>query len=328
MRKRSHEIKRFNEISKQPESEMIGESQSCGTQQRRAGQWITLSLCAMVLVAGIFEQLMRNGQDYAANFAPAWIPFVAAVIAAGGIIRLNFNQRWIRVQAAMLWIGLLLMVWTANGLPFILLRVSPVKSSDFDWPGLATRLLALVTAIMLGRIVLTQKAATASNRSATWYAYAAFVLALPYPVLRICWAFGGTIGITIQGAAGSGFAPLLFAIPWVLAAVLSLFLVSTPSWMPRRLLLIAGWTATAIVSMIGPLACWFLVTQLIAGTLRAPEGMKIWVPCLFYSSWFLWAIAAGAATRSYQLRSAITPDILSNVTDLQKASFNKNEKVL
>ena len=29
-----------------------------------------------------------------------------------------------------------------------------------------------------------------------------------------------------------------------------------------------------------------------------------WVPALFYGSWFLWAIAAAAATRSYQLRSA------------------------
>jgi hypothetical protein len=107
---------------------------------------------------------------------------------------------------------------------------------------------------------------------------------------------------------------LLIAIPWLLAAALSLFLVSTPLWMPRRLLLVAGWTATAIVAMIGPAACWSLVTQLVAGGNRGPEDMAIWVPCLFYSSWFLWAIAAGAATRSYQLRSASTEDILTNVT--------------
>jgi hypothetical protein len=30
----------------------------------------------------------------------------------------------------------------------------------------------------------------------------------------------------------------------------------------------------------------------------------MWVPGLFYGSWLLWPIAAGAATRSYQLRSA------------------------
>jgi hypothetical protein len=183
-----------------------------------------------------------------------------------------------------------------------------------DWPGLATRTLALAAVVVLARLALARPASAAASRPASWYGYAAFVLALPYPVLRICWAFGGMIGITIPGAAGSGFAPLLFAIPWMLAAVLSLFLVLTPSWMPRRLLLIAGWTATAIVAMIGPMACWTLVSQLMMGTISVPEGMKIWIPCLFYGSWFLWAIAAGAATRSYQLRSAGSAIVSVDVT--------------
>lgn len=294
MKIRSREVQQLIRISKQSGSE----------RNSRSRQWIALALCALVLVAGVVRQLISNLPDYASNFAPGWIPFIAPVIAAAGIIRLNGNQRWLRIQGVMRWIGLLLIVWTANGLPFDLLRLSPLMPPGIDWPGMVTRMLALAAAIMLGRIVLARPAATVSNRPGTWYAYAAFLLALPYPVLRICWAFGGTIGITIPGAAGSGFAPLLFAIPWMLAAVLSLFLVSKPGWMPRRLLLIAGWTATAIVAMIGPAAFWFMVTQSIAGTARLPEGMKFWIPCLFYSSWFLWAIAAGAATRSYQLRSA------------------------
>ena len=33
-------------------------------------------------------------------------------------------------------------------------------------------------------------------------------------------------------------------------------------------------------------------------------GIAFWVFGLFYGSWLLWAIAAGVATRSYQLRSA------------------------
>jgi len=98
----------------------------------------------------------------------------------------------------------------------------------------------------------------------------------------------------------------------MLAASLSLFLISKPRWMPRRLLLAAGWTATAIVAMIGPAACWSVVTQIIEGNLSGPDGMKFWVPCLFYGSWFLWTIAAGAATRSYQLRSKLEkPGVLT-----------------
>jgi len=126
-------------------------------------------------------------------------------------------------------------------------------------------------------------------------------LALPF--LRLCWAFGGIIGLTHPGAAGTGFAPLIIAIPWMMAAVLSLLMVSSPHWIPRRLLLAAGWTATIIVAMIGPAAFWMIITSLIKGGAEGPEGMAGWVPLLFYSSWFLFALAIRAATRSYQLRT-------------------------
>jgi hypothetical protein len=68
--------------------------------------------------------------------------------------------------------------------------------------------------------------------------------------------------------------------------------------------LVAGWSATTIVAMIGPAAFWMIITSLIRGGVKGPEGMAIWVPFLFYGSWFLFAIAIGAATLSYQLRSA------------------------
>ena len=143
-----------------------------------------------------------------------------------------------------------------------------------------------------------------TNHLGSWYGYAAFGLALPYPVLRTWWALGGTPGLMWPGAAGQGFAPWLMSIPWLLAAALSLLLVSTWRLMPRRLLVIAGWSATAVVAMIGPAACWSLVPTLLGGNDTGLVGIAFWVPCLFYGSWLLWAIAAGAATRSYQLRGA------------------------
>jgi hypothetical protein len=105
------------------------------------------------------------------------------------------------------------------------------------------------------------------------------------------------------GAAGDGFVPWLACIPWLMAAILSLLLVATPRWLPRRLLVGAGWFATAVVAMIGPAACWSLVTALAAGRDLGLAGIANWVPCLFYGSWLLWAIAAAAATRAYQLYS-------------------------
>jgi len=294
--------------------ERIIESQGSNKKGSKSGQLIVFALCVAVIAATVVEQFVHNRPDYTGTFAPKWISLVAAGFAAAGIIRLNGLPRWFRVQRALLWAGLMLMIWTANGLPFDLLRMTPLMPLGVDWPGLVTRTLALAAVIMLARIALAHPNTTATARPSSWYGYAAFVMAMPYPVLRICWALGGTVGLMYPGAAGSGFAPLLIAIPWILAAALSLCLASARPCMPRRLLLTAGWTATAIVAMIGPAAFWSIVTKLVEGGDIGIKGMRTWVPCLFYSSWFLWAIAAGAATRSYQLRSVSSPDILTDIT--------------
>ena len=284
-------------------------SQSKQTQNGRTGQLIALAFCLAVLVAGIVKQLVHSHQTYAKTFAPEWIPFIAATLAVAGLIRLNSFPKGLRVQRAFRWISLLLMIWTANGLPFDLLRLTPLVPLPIDWPGFITRTLALVAAILLARLVLVRPANPTSADIATWYGYVAFLLALPYPLMRTCWAFGGTLGLLKPGAAGEGFLPWLACIPWLLAAILSLFLASKQSKMPRRLMLAAGWTATTIVSMIGPAACWAMVSKLMEGGDLNFLGIKFWVPCLFYGSWFLWAIFAGAATRSYQIRSAGFSDV-------------------
>jgi hypothetical protein len=278
----------------------------------RAEPWIGLALCAMVGLGWAWEQLVPN-PDGSQAFAPDWLPLAAAGVAAAGIMPLDGSPRWLRVQRALRWTSLLLMVWAANGLPFDLLTAAglighrtasgAIVLSSVYWPGLATRAFALAAAVVLARLALARPTAPASTRAATWYGYAAFLLALPYPVLRTHWALGGTLGLTGPGAAGQGWEPLLIAIPWVLAAALSLLLVSPRSWMPRRLLLAAGWSATIIVAMIGPAALWALVSGSADGGDTGNGGIATWVFALFYGSWFLFAIAAGAATRSYQLRS-------------------------
>ena len=221
-----------------------------------------------------------------------------------------------RLQPALRWTSLLLMVWAANGLPFDLLTAAGLMGhrtasgaivlSSVYWPGLATRAMALAAAFVVARLAFAHSAAPAT-RPAIWYGFAAFLFALPYPILRVHWALGGSVGLASPGAAGEGWEPLLIAIPWVLAAALSLLLVSPPDWVSRRLLLAAGWSATAIVAMIGPAAFWSFVSALATRSLPGPGEIEFWVFGLFYCSWFLFAIAAGAATRSYQLRSSARP---------------------
>jgi len=277
---------------------------------RKAEPWIALALCAAVLLGWALGHLVGNRLDYATSFAPDWLPFAAAGLAAAGIMLLNGRPQLQRLRGALIWGGLLLMVWAANGLPLDLLRLTPLMPPGVDWPGLATRAVALAAAVVLARLTLadppdpTSTGEVRSTHVVRWYGYAAFALALTYPFLRTWWLLGGTLGLNWPGAAGHGFEAWLACIPWLLAAALSLLLVSTPRWMPRKLLLGAGWSATAVVAMIGPAACWSLVAKLVGGGDLALGGIATWVPCLFYGSWFLWAIAAGAATRSYQLRSA------------------------
>ncbi len=265
--------------------------------------WIGFALSVAVALAWVIEQLVPDRPAYAQIFAPNGLPLVAAGFAAVGMWPLEGSPGWIRLQRALRWTGLLLMVWAANGWPLDVFRVVGLIPLGVDWPGLVTRSLALASALVLLQRVLG-RAAPGSAPPSAWYGYAAFVLALPYPILRTDWALGGTLGLQWAGAAGVGWEPWLFSIPWLAAAGLSLFLVSPPHWMPRRLLLVGGWSATAIVAMIGPSACWVLITSMVSGGISGPGGIEFWVPVIFYSSWLLWAIFAGAATHSYQLRSA------------------------
>ena len=277
-------------------------------------RWIGVALCAGVLLGWTLERLHPVQQDAVAPLAPEWLPLVGAAFAAAALVPPGRSPLGGRARRSLAWLGILLMVWLANGLPFDLLTMAglighrtasgDIVMSTVYWPGLVTRALALAVAVVLAREVLGHAETSSSDRPASWYGYAALLLALPYPVLRLHWALGGTLGLTEPGAAGEGWEPLLIAIPWVLAAALSLLLVSPPHWIPRRLLLAAGWSATVIVAMIGPAALWAFVSALISGGDTGSSDIALWVFGLFYGSWFMWAIAAAAATRSYQLRSA------------------------
>ncbi len=268
---------------------------------------IALALCIALLLAWVVKITFFQNHSNSNTMSPLWLQPLAAILAAMGIMKLDNSSGWQRVQKVLHVTGLILMVWAANGLLFDFLKMAgligdPVTRirATVNWPDAVMRMLAFAAAIFLARLLLTKSSV---SRHHPWYGYAAFVLALPYPVLRVWWALGGTPGISHPGDAGEGFEPVIIAIPWMLAAVLSLLLASPPSWISRRLLLISGWSATAIVASIAPAACWTMVSTFINGSQTSGDGIATWVFCLFYSSWFLWSIAAFAATRSYQMKS-------------------------
>jgi len=181
-------------------------------------------VCLAVTAAWLVQRLFPSQGDAIEAFAaPDWLPLAAAVCGAAGIMSLDRSALWLRVRAALRWTGLLLMVWAASGLPFDLLTAAglmghrtaagEIVQSTVYWPALATRAFALAAVVMLARLTLAQPAGPASTRLPATLGYLAFVLALPYPVLRVHWALGGTLGLKSPGGAGAGWEPLLIAIP-------------------------------------------------------------------------------------------------------------------
>ena len=151
-----NEKQQLSGISPRSRKDLIVESKISPIPGNKAKHWIALSLCAAVLIAGLLKQLVPDRPDYADSFAPVWISFIAAGFAAAGIIRFKYRHRLLRVQRALLWGGILLMVWTANGLLFDLLRLTPLMPPGIDWPGMATRSLALAAVVALARIALAR----------------------------------------------------------------------------------------------------------------------------------------------------------------------------
>lgn len=274
----------------------------------RSELWIAAVLLTALAAAGTLG-LVVGRPAYAETLTPAWLPLVAAGLTAAIIVYLNARRAIPRLGLAATWGCLLLLLWTASGLPLDLLRAASLLFPGFmppgvDWPGMAIRALALAALVVLARHALARRPVV-STEPAIWYGYAALVLSLPYPVLKTWWALGGSFGLRWPGADGlaGSFALWLPAVPWLVAAVLSALLIATPHWMPRRLLLAGGWSATCLVAVIGPVACLSFVAALIAGDPLETGGMATWVFGLVYGSWFCWAIAGAAATRSYQVRS-------------------------
>jgi hypothetical protein len=290
---------------------------------RRWEPWLGLTLCAVLVVTWVTGELIASHPAYADALGVAWLPLPAAALAAAAfLVRVDAHPASARVCRPLTWGALLVAIWAAGGLLIDLLRVAALLAPGLmpvgvDWAGLVTRALALAIGILLAHQALrtsgdgAQTVRGERGARARWYAVAAFALALPYPLLKTFWALGGSAGLLTTGAGGhlSDGAALhrlalwLPAVPWLLAAALSLLLVRPRRGVPRRLLLTAGWSAAAVVASFAPAACVSLLGGLATGDAETGD-IAPWVFALVYGSWFLWLVAAAAATRSYQLRTA------------------------
>jgi hypothetical protein len=299
--------------------------------------WAALGACAAILGAVAAQSMLPGlpgGQDYTSGFAPWWATVTAATLGAVAMLPAagwpRVRRAWVprRVVLAAGWGACVLLVWSAAGVVFDVLRVAAVLGIPglppvVDWPGLVTRAAALGGAALLApAIVCYQRASrggcagcgrapSATTRPTAWLGYAAFGLAFPYPLLKLYWALGGALGwggdFARHGAVGE---TLMLGV----GATLSLALVQqwgrvVPRWVPlvagkrvaRWLVLIPAWAATAVLVTMGALVAFGSLSQalgLVDGPARFSGAGR--VVFLVYGGWLLFGLALGGATWAYQ----------------------------
>lgn len=265
---------------------------------------------------------------------PSWVTPAAAALAILGAVAMTAPHRYLRVVLALNGVALTLLVWAAGGVLFdIVMTISWLVVPDFfmpDWPSGAARGLSLVTALLSFRATVRyrrcvrgecvrcgQSPSTPPIRQRLWLGYAAFLLGLPYPILKTHWALGGTIGLDYPNPARDGFTSGWLVVPAALVGlVLSLALVHRwgriwPRWVPglagkptpRGLLLFGGWFGTGLLLTMGFPGIAEILQSLEGRPTPPVEGMHEWPSTLFYASWFLWGLVFAPATRLYQLRT-------------------------
>lgn len=140
--------------------------------------------------------------------------------------------------------------------------------------------------------------------------YAACAWALVFAAVSFYWAAGGTIGADTIGPALANLAlardPEFVAILWItgalklVAGLLALALVQRRGWfIPRWLLLVAGWGAGAGLILYGG-ASFVQHALMVAGTIAVPAGLgetaARWHLLLWDPWWLLGGLLFAAAT--------------------------------
>ncbi|MFC0274972.1 hypothetical protein ACFFIX_27100 [Metabacillus herbersteinensis] len=149
-----------------------------------------------------------------------------------------------------------------------------------------------------------------------WFGYTAFVLSFPYPMLKIYWSLGGTLGGGQSFSQHSAYGEILV---FGACALLSLALVQKwgrifPRWVPffagkkipRFILITGGWVAACLTVPMGFLAIFGYLMQAI-GLADGPvsfDGTGLMV-FIVYGEWLLLGIALGGATLAYQHQTRV-----------------------
>ena len=313
--------------------------QSSDNQQQNFFQmWATFGTCAIILVAVTLRSFFPDGLDYTKGFAPTWITCLAAIL---GIIVIFLEMSWLHVQLMprllvliIAWGACVFLIWSSAGIVFDIFRTAAVLGIPglppiVDWLGFLTRTVNLIGAILLasstisfqrisrGACIVCGYGPLTKTQSNRWLGYTAFVLSFPYPLLKIYWSFGGTLGGGQNFGHHTAYGEtLLFSAN----ALLSLALVQKwgrtfPLWMPflagkkfpRWIPITGGWIATCMIAPMGFLAIFGTFMQILGFTDGpVPFDSNTLMVFIVYGNWLLLGASIGGATWFYQQQTRAT----------------------
>lgn len=253
--------------------------------------------------------------DYGTGLVPSLVPWVAAglvlVVAVAGL------TRWATSRVAGLLAAALAVAtgWSVAVLLFDALRVVRLVPLPLSGWGLALRLLLLAGAaaavlpILHAHQVRRGRCPACSRwrpgglaRIPRWPVAVGVGFALPYPVLRVVWLLGGTIGKTGGPELADPALQLAMAVAGALLVALAVVLLvgRGPTWL-RAVLGLGGLVVgTGLACTFGPAAAG-VVSMLLAEGLDVPPaaGLSVWVFALFYCSWTLAGIGVALGGLRY-----------------------------
>ena len=237
---------------------------------------------------------------YTRGFAPDWVTVVATLLGALFTVLAR--------PIAIGWIAALGLLWSASGLVLDCFRaffwVTGIPAGDFsqvDWAGMLVRALSLAATALVGALLLRRTRAPGG----VWLGYTAFGLAFVYPVAKLYWWLGGEI---LRPTGFDQGLPVGELAAMAIGAVGSLALVQ--SWgrrLPRRLVLVGGWTGAAALTTMGSLAAFGVLADLLGvtdGPIDLVDTAGLVMVGLIYGSWLLFGLAVGGATLAYQQATA------------------------
>lgn len=282
---------------------------------------------AIAVLAAVGAMLIMTFQangdtlDNGTGLVPIVVPWVAAVLIV--VVALIGPTRLVASPITGLLAAALAVTagWSVAVLLFDALRVVRLVPLPLSGWGLGLRLLLLAGAAAAVQPVLRAHQVRRGRcqqcsrwlpgplaRIPRWPAAVGVAFALPYPVLRVVWLLGGTVGKAGEPDPSDQAVQLAMAVVGALLVALAVVLLvgRGPTWL-RAILGLGGLVAgVGLACTFGPAAVGMARMMLTNGLNVPPAaGLSMWVFALFYASWTLAGIGVALGGLRYWVHRRI-----------------------